>query len=107
MRTPVFTGTEKIAQRTHASLFYAHVYREKRGHYVLKIEDMAEDAALLPEFEPTNMYYRLLAENIRETPDLWLWTHKRWKRTRQGYAERERRREQDRKRLIENGKKSV
>ena len=105
--TPVFTGTEKIAQRTHASLFYAHVRREKRGHYVLRIEDMAEDAALLPEFEPTNMYYRLLAENIRETPDLWLWTHRRWKRTRQGYAEREKRREQNRKRLAENEMKDL
>ena len=96
--TPVFTGTEKIAQRTHASLFYARMRRVKRGHYVLKIEDMAEDAALLPEYEPTNMYYRLLAENIRETPELWLWTHNRWKRTRamaeQLQAEQEKRKEE-------------
>jgi lauroyl/myristoyl acyltransferase len=24
-------------------------------------------------------YYNLLEEEIRETPDNWLWTHKRWK----------------------------
>ena len=105
--TPVFTGTEKIAQRTNAALFYARMERVKRGYYVLHVEKFADDASLLPEFEPTNIYYRKLTENIRQSPELWLWTHKRWKRTRQGYAERERRREQDRKRLIENGKKSV
>jgi KDO2-lipid IV(A) lauroyltransferase len=30
---------------------------------------------------------RLLEDNIRECPELWLWTHNRWKRTRQGYQE--------------------
>ena len=105
--TPVFTGTEKIAQRTHAALFYAHVHREKRGHYVLRIDKMADDAALLPEFEATNMYYRHLSENIREVPELWLWTHNRWKRTREGYARREAKRVEDRKKLVENSKKNV
>ena len=68
---------------------------------------MADDAALLPEFEATNMYYRLLSENIREVPELWLWTHNRWKRTREGYARREAKRVEDRKKLVENSKKNV
>ena len=103
----MFTGTEKIAQRTNAALFYARMERVKRGYYVLHVEKFADDASLLPEFEPTNIYYRKLTENIRQSPELWLWTHKRWKRTRQGYAEREKRREQDRKKLVENGKKGL
>ena len=107
--TPVFTGTEKIAQRTHASIFYARMEYVKRGVYKLVVEKIAEDAAELPEFEATNIYYRHLTENIRRYPELWLWTHKRWKRTRQGYAEREKRRAEDRKRLIANanGEKGV
>lgn len=105
--TPVFTGTEKIARRTHAALFYAHIERVKRGHYVMRIIPFADDAALLPEFEATNIYYRMLSDNIRETPELWLWTHKRWKRTREGYARREAKRVEDRKRLVENAKKNV
>ena len=105
--TPVFTGTEKIATRTHASLFYARMVREKRGYYTLHIEQFAEDAAALPEFEATNIYYRMLAENIRETPELWLWTHKRWKRTREGYARREAKRIEDRRKLVEKAKNNV
>lgn len=105
--TPVFTGTEKIARRTHAALFYARFERVRRGHYVMRIIPFADDAAQLPEFEATNIYYRMLTENIRETPELWLWTHKRWKRTREGYAKREAKRVEDRKRLVENAKKNV
>ena len=105
--TPVFTGTEKIAQRTNASLFYAHMERVKRGYYVLRIEKFADDASLMPEFEPTNIYYRKLTENIMKSPELWLWTHKRWKRTREGYAKREAKRIEDRRRLVENARKDV
>ena len=100
--TPVFTGTEKIAQRTGASLFYGRMERVKRGKYVMHLELMAENAAELKEFEATNMYYERLTENIRQSPELWLWTHKRWKRTREGYAAREKLREEKRKLLRES-----
>jgi KDO2-lipid IV(A) lauroyltransferase len=99
--TPVFTGTEKIAQRTGASLFYGRMERVKRGKYVMHLELMAENAAELKEFEATNMYYERLTENIRQSPELWLWTHKRWKRTREGYARREQKRVEDKRRLVE------
>lgn len=105
--TPVFTGTEKIARRTSAAIFYGRMERVKRGHYKMTLELISEDASTLPEFEPTNRYYNLLADNIRTSPDLWLWTHKRWKRTREGYAAREKKREQDRKRLRENNRNDV
>ena len=74
---------------------------------MMRIIPYADDAALLPEFEATNIYYRMLSDNIRQTPELWLWTHKRWKRTREGYARREAKRVEDRKRLVENAKKNV
>ena len=41
----------------------------------------------LPEFAVTEKYMRLLEDNIRECPELWLWTHNRWKRTWEGYQE--------------------
>lgn len=99
--TPVFTGTEKIAQRTKSAVFFMHFRRVRRGKYVANFDFMAEDASLLPENELTNMYYEILEKNIREQPELWLWTHNRWKRTRQGQIERERRRVEERRRLAE------
>ena len=53
----------------------------------------------MEEFEPTNRYYQLLEKQIRENPELWLWTHNRWKRTRAGYEEHERQRAERKKRL--------
>ena len=100
--TPVFTGTEKIARRTGAALFFVRMKRVKRGYYTAHFELFAEDASKMAEFEPTNRYYELLEKEIRENPELWLWTHNRWKRTRAGYEERERIRAEERKRLFVN-----
>lgn len=99
--TPVFTGTEKIAQRTGSAVFYMSLHREKRGHYIATFHPICEDASKIEENELTNKYFALLEKNIKEAPHLWLWAHKRWKRTRQGYAEREAKRARDLQRLKE------
>ena len=92
--TPVFTGTDKIARRTGAALFFVKMKRVKRGYYTAHFELFAEDASKMAEFEPTNCYYELLEKEIKENPELWLWTHNRWKRTREGYEKRMRQREE-------------
>ena len=101
--TPVFTGTEKIARRTGAALFFVKMKRVKRGYYTAHFELFAEDASKMAEFEPTNRYYELLEKEIKENPELWLWTHNRWKRTREGYEQRMKRRAQERERLQNKG----
>ena len=102
--TPVFTGSEKIARRIGSSVYYLALRREKRGYYVGTFHLICEDASKLEENEVTNKYFALLEENIKKEPHLWLWTHKRWKRTRQGHIEREARRAEDLRRLSENNK---
>lgn len=99
--TPVFTGTEKIARRTRSAVFFLRFRRVRRGKYIACFEPMCDDASTLPELELTNKYYRILEESIRTSPELWLWTHNRWKRTRQGQIERERRRVEGRRMLAE------
>lgn len=100
--TPVFTGTEKIARRTGAALFFVRMKRVKRGYYTAHFELFAEDASKMAEFEPTDRYYELLEAEIKANPELWLWTHNRWKRTRAGYEKREKIRAEGRKRLLKN-----
>ena len=100
--TPVFTGTEKIAQRTASAVFYMSMKQTARGKYTATFHHMADDASKTAEHELTDMYFRMLEENIREQPHLWLWTHKRWKRTRQGFAERMEKRKRDRAEKMKN-----
>ena len=104
--TPVFTGSEKIARRIKASVFYMEIVRVARGRYVARLSLMAEDASQHPEYEITDNYFKLCERDIRKDPASWLWTHNRWKRTRASY-EAFLRRIEDRKRRLneatENG----
>ena len=79
-RTPVFTGTEKIGKRVDAIFYYGRVRRVKRGYYECRMERIVDDNKEFPDFEVTDLYFRLLEETIKSQPSIWLWTHKRWKR---------------------------
>lgn len=100
--TPVFTGTEKIARRTNSAVYYLDVKRIRRGHYSAKFDLITLNPNELPEFEITNIYFKKVEKSINEQPENWLWSHNRWKRTREGFLKREARREEERKRLAGN-----
>ena len=72
-----------------------------------RLENITSGIELAAFTSPTNRYFTLLEENIKEEPYLWLWTHKRWKRTREGYARREAKRIEDRRKLVEKAKNNV
>lgn len=81
--TSVFTGTEKIAKQTNSLVYYAHVSRPKRGYYHCKFELLTDKPQEHPDFEITDQYFAKLAETIEAAPHYWLWSHNRWKRTRE------------------------
>ena len=86
--TPIFTGTERIAKKVGAAVYFAEVECVKRGYYVCRfrrIEAHASDAQ--SEFELTERYMKLLEEMIIRQPRLWLWSHRRWKRKRQDISQ--------------------
>jgi KDO2-lipid IV(A) lauroyltransferase len=78
--TPIFLGTERIAKALDMAVVFAYITKPKRGHYVLEFTLLFEEVKDLPEFLITETHVRMLEKNIRERPELWLWSHKRWKR---------------------------
>ncbi len=85
--TPVFTGVERIAKQTGYSVFYLDMQKVKRGYYkgtVTLITDKPKDE---PENHITETYIRAMEKTILRDPAYWLWTHKRWKRTREEVAQ--------------------
>ena len=80
--TPVFTGAERISRLADAEVFYADVIRPKRGYYVCRFVKITDNISDCPKFSITEKYFQLLEETIRQTPQYWLWSHNRWKRTR-------------------------
>lgn len=82
--TPVFSGAEKITVKTHADVFYADIVRTRRGYYRCTFRPMKPEGEY-QEFFYTKEYFRLLEQSIQKVPQYWLWSHNRWKRTREQF----------------------
>ena len=86
--TPVLTGAERIIRKVNHAVFYADIQRVRRGYYELEIVPITSEPQKMKEFEITDAYYRLLEKSILRAPEFWLWSHKRWARTREEFNRR-------------------
>lgn len=77
--TPFVSGPEKGARSCGMPVVFACIEKPRRGHYHATITVAAEDTNRLPEGELTRLYVRYLEAVIRRNPDMWLWSHRRWK----------------------------
>ena len=87
--TPVFIGTEKIGKQVDALIYFADIRRIKRGHYHLVFKPMTHQVGQVPDYELTDTFTHMLEDMIREHPAFWLWSHKRWKRTKEEWLKRQ------------------
>ena len=76
---PVFSGLEKLSKNLDMPVVYIAVNKVKRGYYEATFKTITTNPAEEPEFAITRQYFRLLEQQIKEKPELYLWTHKRWK----------------------------
>lgn len=83
---PFYLGAEKIAYLTQSPVFFAQCRRLKRGYYELEFKELA-----MPPYENTrdnnnhqiiDAYVKAAEEAIYEQPETFLWSHRRWKRSR-------------------------
>ncbi len=87
--TAVFTGTEVMAKKFNSFLCYGRISRPRRGYYEFEFLPITDSPSDFPDFELTDRYMQLLEQDIRREPYLWLWTHKRWTRTREEWERRQ------------------
>jgi Kdo2-lipid IVA lauroyltransferase/acyltransferase len=80
--TPVFWGTEKIAAKLGYPIVYVGLDRPRRGHYLMRFEELVPDPTGLAEGAISEIHTRRLEQDIRRRPEIWLWTHRRWKHRR-------------------------
>ncbi len=86
-QTPFFIGPERIAKKMDLAVVYLDVCRVRRGYYKASFQLMTDKPKEYKDYELTEMYARLLEQSINRQPELWLWTHNRWKRTKELYEE--------------------
>lgn len=80
--TPVFMGTEALSRKLGYPIVYISITRPRRGHYRMVAETLVEDPKACAEGEVTEIHTRRLERDICAHPELWLWTHRRWKHKR-------------------------
>ncbi len=76
---PVVTGTEKVTKRYGHAAMFIDVRRVGRGYYEGAFVPLHDDPQSLPDYELTRLYFQRLETEIVRQPELYLWTHNRFK----------------------------
>lgn len=80
--TPYVVGGETIGDHLGAVYLYLDVEKTSRGHYSLTFKPIEPPDGDAESYPHTRRYLAMLEETIRRAPQYWLWSHKRWKRSR-------------------------
>lgn len=75
--TAFLTGAEEIALRRNYRILFPIVSKPSRGFYEVTYQEISSKDA-------TVTYAKLLEDSIMNQPQIWLWSHKRWKDRRSG-----------------------
>jgi KDO2-lipid IV(A) lauroyltransferase len=77
--TACLPGIDVLARKFGYPVVYYHIRRIKRGFYELEYSHLVPDPTKAAEQEITQAFATFLENKIIETPENWLWSHKRWK----------------------------
>ena len=73
-------GGAVLACKMGMSVAYIRWSRPERGHYKLTFVPLVENAAESTPEAIMKLYYKHLEEDILAQPEIYLWSHKRWKK---------------------------
>jgi len=78
-RIPVHIGAEKLAKKWDMPLVYLNISKPARGYYEAELILLTREPRNMPDFAITDLYMTQVEETIKKRPELYFWTHKRWK----------------------------
>ncbi|MEY8021760.1 lysophospholipid acyltransferase family protein [Muriicola sp. SD30] len=76
---PIFVGAESLAKKLDLATVFLKVTKVKRGYYQAEFIPINDKGSTAGEHEITEKFLRLSEQQIREQPEYYLWTHRRWK----------------------------
>lgn len=79
IKVPMYTGAETLAKKLDMAVVFFGVKRIKRGYYETTFKTITENPNDYKDYEITDLFFKLVEEQILEAPQYYLWTHKRWK----------------------------
>lgn len=79
IKVPMYTGAEILAKKLDMAVVFFSVNRVKRGYYETTFTTITENPKEYKDYQITDIFFKLVEEQILKAPQYYLWTHKRWK----------------------------
>jgi KDO2-lipid IV(A) lauroyltransferase len=76
----MINGPEIISRGVDCPVIFINMVRVKRGCYKIKFTLITDKPSECEDGFITNRYAQLIESSVRDNPENWLWSHKRWKR---------------------------
>lgn len=77
--TAFYKGPELSARRRNMPVVYGEIRKIKRGKYHITLKLITDNPQNEKEGIITERFVQLLEKGIREQPESWVWSHRRWK----------------------------
>lgn len=74
-----YLGPQKIAEATQYPVVFAAMTQQRRGHYSVHFEVLAEPPHEKGGFAILDLYIDALERAIRAQPETWMWSNRKWK----------------------------
>ena len=77
--TAFLIGADRIAKKSNQVVVFPAFKKIKRGSYEVEYKLITEEPKAVEGFGIVEKYAEILEETIKESPSLWLWSHRKWK----------------------------
>lgn len=78
-KVPFHTGAEMLAKKHNLVVINYVAKKIKRGYYKTTFELITDEPQKFENYQVTDLFYNTLEKNILDQPQYYLWTHKRFK----------------------------
>ena len=79
IKVPIFNGAEIMARKMDLAVVFLKVSKVRRGYYQAEFIPITTSGSETAKNEITDTFLKLTEQQIREKPEHYLWTHRRWK----------------------------
>ena len=79
VKVPIFNGAESLARKLDLAVVFLKVSKLKRGYYNAEFVPITKNGKGTERNFITDAFIALTEKQIKERPEHYLWTHRRWK----------------------------
>ncbi|MEK9602861.1 MAG: lysophospholipid acyltransferase family protein [Flavobacteriaceae bacterium] len=80
-KTAFLRGVDRISKKLDLLVVFPHFTKPKRGYYEIRFVTLRPNKSSKTRKNLIQDFSNVLQKAITDTPEMWLWTHRRWKLT--------------------------